>query len=138
MNGNGGTVSSKIVSKEAAKTVMSGPASGVIAATYVSKLSKVKNIITYDMGGTSTDVSLVVNNKPAVSSETEIEYSMPVHVPMVDVRTIGAGGGQSLRLMKLVYLKLVLKVLDLIQVQYVMEMEEKILLYQMQIFYLED
>ena len=93
MNGNGGTVSSKIVSKEAAKTVMSGPASGVIAATYVSKLSKVKNIITYDMGGTSTDVSLVVNNKPAVSSETEIEYSMPVHVPMVDVRTIGAGGG---------------------------------------------
>ena len=45
------------------------------------------------MGGTSTDVSLVVNNKPAVSSETEIEYSMPVHVPMVDVRTIGAGGG---------------------------------------------
>ena len=93
MNGNGGTVSSKIVSKEAAKTVMSGPASGVIAATYVSKLSKVKNIITYDMGGTSTDVSLVINNKPAVSSETEIEYSMPVHVPMVDVRTIGAGGG---------------------------------------------
>ena len=93
MNGNGGTVSSKIVSKEAAKTVMSGPASGVIAATYVSKLSKVKNIITYDMGGTSTDVSLVVNNKPAVSSETEIEYSMPVHVPMIDVRTIGAGGG---------------------------------------------
>ncbi len=93
MNGNGGTVSSKIVSKEAAKTVMSGPASGVIAAAYVSKLSKVKNIITYDMGGTSTDVSLVVNNKPAVSSETEIEYSMPVHVPMVDVRTIGAGGG---------------------------------------------
>ena len=93
MNGNGGTVSSKIVSKEAAKTVMSGPASGVIAAAYVSKLSKIKNIITYDMGGTSTDVSLVVNNKPAVSSETEIEYSMPVHVPMVDVRTIGAGGG---------------------------------------------
>ncbi len=93
MNGNGGTVSSKIVTKEAAKTVMSGPASGVIAATYVSKLSKVKNIITYDMGGTSTDVSLVVDNKPAVSSETEIEYSMPVHVPMVDVRTIGAGGG---------------------------------------------
>ena len=93
MNGNGGTVSSKVVSKEAAKTVMSGPASGVIAATYVSKLSKVKNIITYDMGGTSTDVSLVVNNKPAISSETEIEYSMPVHVPMVDVRTIGAGGG---------------------------------------------
>ncbi len=93
MNGNGGTVSSKIVSKEAAKTVMSGPASGVIAAAYVSKLSKIKNIITYDMGGTSTDVSLVVNNKPAVSSETELEYSMPVHVPMVDVRTIGAGGG---------------------------------------------
>ena len=93
MNGNGGTVSSKLVSKEAAKTVMSGPASGVIAAAYTGKFAKIKNMITYDMGGTSTDVAMIRNNQPAVSNEIDIEYGMPVHVPMVDVRTIGAGGG---------------------------------------------
>ena len=97
MNGNGGTVSSKLVSKEAAKTVMSGPASGVIAAAYTGKSSKIKNMITYDMGGTSTDVALIINNEPAVSNEIDIEYGIPVHVPMVDVRTIGAGGGSIAR-----------------------------------------
>ena len=45
------------------------------------------------MGGTSTDVALVLDAVPAVSSELELEYAMPIHVPMVDVRTIGSGGG---------------------------------------------
>ena len=48
-------------------------------------------MITYDMGGTSTDVALIINNQPAVSNEIDVEYGIPVHVPMVDVRTIGAG-----------------------------------------------
>ena len=74
MNGNGGTVSSKLVSKEAAKTVMSGPASGVIAAAYTGKFAKIKNMITYDMGGTSTDVAMIRNNQPAVSNEIENYY----------------------------------------------------------------
>jgi len=51
------------------------------------------NVVTYDMGGTSSDVALVLGGVPSVSSELELEYAMPIHVPMVDVHTIGAGGG---------------------------------------------
>lgn len=93
MNGNGGTVSSLQVGEQAVKTVMSGPASGVIAAARTGRAAGRADLIGYDMGGTSTDVSLVRGAEPAVSSEIEIEYAMPLHVPMVDVRTVGAGGG---------------------------------------------
>jgi N-methylhydantoinase A len=93
MQGNGGTVSSAIVAQSAINTVMSGPASGVIAAAYTASAAGFPNAITYDMGGTSTDVGLIRNGVPEVSSELELEYAMPVHVPMVDVHTIGAGGG---------------------------------------------
>ncbi|MBL8671064.1 MAG: hydantoinase/oxoprolinase family protein, partial [Alphaproteobacteria bacterium] len=93
MQGNGGTVSSRIVAEEAAKTVMSGPASGVMAAAYTGIASGFPNLVTYDMGGTSTDVALIEDGLPQVSAELEIEYAMPIHVPMVDVHTIGAGGG---------------------------------------------
>jgi len=93
MQGNGGTVSSSIVSDEAVKTVMSGPASGVMAAAYTSMQCGFSHVVTYDMGGTSCDVGLIVDGIPQVTSELEIEYAMPIHVPMVDVHTIGAGGG---------------------------------------------
>ncbi len=93
MNGNGGMVSASLVSRESAKTVMSGPASGVMAAAYTAKRAGMPDIITYDMGGTSSDVALILNALPSVSHELEIEYAMPIHVPMVDVRTIGSGGG---------------------------------------------
>jgi len=93
MQGNGGTVSSGIVSTDAVKTVMSGPASGVMAAAYTASKSGFDRVVTYDMGGTSCDVGLIVNGIPQVTSELEIEYAMPIHVPMVDVHTIGAGGG---------------------------------------------
>lgn len=93
MQGNGGTVSSSIVAEAAVKTVMSGPASGVMAAAYTAKAAGVDNVITYDMGGTSCDVGLIRGGVPEVSSELELEYAMPIHVPMVDVHSIGAGGG---------------------------------------------
>ena len=93
MNGNGGVVSAALVAREAAKTVMSGPASGVIAAAYTGRAAGAPDLITYDMGGTSTDVALIRGAEPAVSSEIEVEYALPIHVPMVDVRTVGAGGG---------------------------------------------
>ncbi|MEM7271234.1 MAG: hydantoinase/oxoprolinase family protein, partial [Pseudomonadota bacterium] len=93
MNGNGGMVSSRLVAKEAAKTVMSGPASGVMAAAYTGRRAGSLNLLTYDMGGTSTDVALIRDGRPSVSNEIEVEYAMPIHVPMVDVRTVGAGGG---------------------------------------------
>ena len=97
MNGNGGTVSASRVAEEAAKTVMSGPASGVMAAAATGKAAGQPNLITYDMGGTSTDVALIRDAQPLVSSEIELEYAMPIHVPMVDVRTVGAGGGSIAR-----------------------------------------
>ncbi|MEY8829929.1 hydantoinase/oxoprolinase family protein [Sedimentitalea sp. XS_ASV28] len=97
MNGNGGMVSSAQVAREAAKTVMSGPASGVMAAAYTGRKAGIGNLITYDMGGTSTDVALIRDAEPSVSNEIEIEYAMPIHVPMVDVRTVGAGGGSIAR-----------------------------------------
>ena len=97
MNGNGGMISARFVTREAAKTVMSGPASGVIAAAYTGRRAGFRNLVTYDMGGTSTDVALIRDAEPAVSNEIEIEYAMPIHVPMVDVHTVGAGGGSIAR-----------------------------------------
>ncbi|MEK9725484.1 MAG: hydantoinase/oxoprolinase family protein, partial [Rhodospirillaceae bacterium] len=97
MNGNGGMVSSADVAREAVKTVMSGPASGVMAAAYTGRQAGLGNLLTYDMGGTSTDVALIRGAQPAVSNEIEVEYAMPIHVPMVDVRTVGAGGGSIAR-----------------------------------------
>jgi N-methylhydantoinase A len=93
MRGNGGTVSARIVAESAVNTVMSGPASGVMAAAYTATDAGIPSVITYDMGGTSCDVGLILNGIPAVSSELEVEYAVPIHVPMVDVHTIGAGGG---------------------------------------------
>ena len=98
MQGNGGTVSAQVVTEHAVATVMSGPASGVIAAAVTamqagSRPGEFANVVTYDMGGTSSDVALVLGGMPSVSSDLELEYAMPIHVPMVDVHTIGAGGG---------------------------------------------
>ncbi len=93
MQGNGGTVGASIVAEHAVNTVMSGPASGVIAAAYTATRSGFPNVVTYDMGGTSTDVALIQGGRPEVSTELELEYAMPIHVPMVDVHTVGAGGG---------------------------------------------
>ncbi|MGB8811923.1 MAG: hydantoinase/oxoprolinase family protein [Paracoccaceae bacterium] len=97
MNGNGGMVSAGLVSKEAVKTVMSGPASGVMAAVYTGVRAGMPNLVTYDMGGTSTDVAMITGGVAPVSNEIAIEYAMPIHVPMVDVRTVGAGGGSIAR-----------------------------------------
>ena len=93
MQGNGGIISSRLIAATAVNTVMSGPASGVMAAAYTGRASGHPNLITYDMGGTSTDVGLIEGAVPQVSGELELEYAMPIHVPMVDVHTIGAGGG---------------------------------------------
>ena len=93
MQGNGGTIAAGIVAEAAVNTVMSGPASGVMAAAYTARAAGLPNVITYDMGGTSSDVGLIQDGVPQVSSELELEYALPIHVPMVDVHTIGAGGG---------------------------------------------
>ena len=93
MRGNGGTVSARAAADSAVNTIMSGPASGVIAAARTAAEAGFENVITCDMGGTSCDVGLIRDGVPAVSSELEVEYAVPIHVPMVDVHSIGAGGG---------------------------------------------
>ncbi|QYZ72037.1 hydantoinase/oxoprolinase family protein [Neotabrizicola shimadae] len=97
MNGNGGMVTAGAVSREAVKTVMSGPASGVMAAVATGRRAGMPDLLTYDMGGTSTDVAMIRGGVAPVSNEIEVEYAMPIHVPMVDVRTVGAGGGSIAR-----------------------------------------
>lgn len=89
---NGGVISFDTAAQLPARTVLSGPSSGVVGATYVAGLSGYDNLITFDMGGTSSDVSLILNGEPSVSSETEVE-GYPIKSPMLDIRAVGAGGG---------------------------------------------
>jgi N-methylhydantoinase A len=97
LTGNGGMTPARAVAAEAVKTVMSGPASGVMAAIATGRRAGMPDLLTYDMGGTSTDVALIRGATAPVSHEVEIEYAMPIHVPLVDVRTVGAGGGSIAR-----------------------------------------
>ena len=97
MQGNGGTTAARTAADTAVNTVMSGPASGVMAAAYTARQAGFANVLTYDMGGTSSDVGLIVDGVPTVHSELDLEYGMPIHVPMVDVHTVGAGGGSIAR-----------------------------------------
>lgn len=91
MQSNGGIVSSTLARREAVRTVLSGPAGGVISALHIGKLAGFEKLITFDMGGTSTDVSLI-DGAPTVTTETKIN-GLPIKVPMIDIHTIGAGGG---------------------------------------------
>jgi N-methylhydantoinase A len=91
MQSNGGMASPGAVKKQAVRTILSGPAGGVIGALYVAEKAGFKKVITFDMGGTSTDVSLV-DGKPKITTEARIG-GVPLKVPMVEIHTIGAGGG---------------------------------------------
>ncbi|MEP7240320.1 MAG: hydantoinase/oxoprolinase family protein, partial [Devosia sp.] len=90
---NGGTMAAAMACERAVETVLSGPAAGAIAAARIAEAAGYANIIAGDMGGTSFDVSLIRNGQPAISSERDIDYSVPVRVPLIDIHTIGAGGG---------------------------------------------
>jgi N-methylhydantoinase A len=74
------------------RTALSGPAAGVVGALHVGRESARPNIITFDMGGTSTDVCLIRHNALSISHERDVA-GFPIRLPMVDVNTIGAGGG---------------------------------------------
>jgi N-methylhydantoinase A len=96
--GNGGMMSSSVAAQQAAHTVMSGPAAGVIAAVQIAETAGYSNVITCDMGGTSFDVALIRGGFPSITHEMNIAYSVPLRVPMVDIHTIGAGGGSIARI----------------------------------------
>ena len=92
MRSNGGVSGAREAGRKAAELLFSGPAGGVIGACFVAEKAGFKNLITLDMGGTSTDVSLVQNGEIQYTTEKEIA-GRPVRLPMVDVHTVGAGGG---------------------------------------------
>lgn len=93
---NGGVLPAKHISEQAVNAILSGPAAGVIGAARIAASAGIKSIITLDMGGTSTDVCLVTNAKPHVTTESKID-GLPVRVPMIDIVTVGAGGGSIAR-----------------------------------------
>jgi N-methylhydantoinase A len=92
MQSNGGITSARSARREPIQTLLSGPVGGTIGGAALSRATGRRNLLCIDMGGTSFDLSLVVDGKPTVSTETELE-GLPVLMPLVDIHTIGAGGG---------------------------------------------
>ena len=92
LRSDGGLASSRASSESPVNMLMSGPAGGVAGASYFCSRAGYDNILTFDMGGTSTDVALIQNGKARVRRET-IVADVRVRAPSVDVRTVGAGGG---------------------------------------------
>ena len=97
MQSNGGMLDAMSVSEKPVTTVLSGPAAGVMAACRLGAEAGFKNLISYDMGGTSLDVSLIVDGRPQSSNGLDIEFGIPIQASMIDVHTIGAGGGSIAR-----------------------------------------
>jgi len=96
MQSSGGIVPAKLAAREPVRTVLSGPAGGVIGAWRVARAAGFAKIIGFDMGGTSTDVCLVDESGPRTTSEAVVS-ELPVSVPMLDIHTVGAGGGSLAR-----------------------------------------
>jgi len=95
MQSSGGITTLATAAHEPVRTVLSGPAGGVVGASATARLSGFRQIISFDMGGTSTDVALV-DGEAQASSQSEIA-GLPVGVPMLDIHTVGAGGGSLAR-----------------------------------------
>ncbi|MEH7336229.1 hydantoinase/oxoprolinase family protein [Neobacillus drentensis] len=89
---NGGIISIQESVNNPVRTAVSGPAAGVVAAKNLADLTSYQNMITFDMGGTSADFSLIENGEPKVSTDREIE-GFPARIPMLDIYACGAGGG---------------------------------------------
>jgi len=94
---NGGVMAVDTAKSYPVRTALSGPAAGVIAAQAIAKAAGVENIVTCDMGGTSFDVSLVAGGAAALAPQTSIDFGMTVRTPMIEITTIGAGGGSIAR-----------------------------------------
>jgi N-methylhydantoinase A len=91
MQSNGGSISAETAMSESVRTILSGPAGGAVGAFEIGKMAGFDRLITFDMGGTSTDVALIDGKLPLITESTIGGY--PVKVPMIDIHTVGAGGG---------------------------------------------
>jgi N-methylhydantoinase A len=90
---NGGVMSVETAKRLPVRTMLSGPAAGVIAGAHIAASAGFANVITCDMGGTSFDVSLIAGGATALAAETSIDFGLTVRTPMIEITTIGAGGG---------------------------------------------
>jgi N-methylhydantoinase A len=95
MQSNGGSVSASVAASEPVRAILSGPAGGVVGALRVCSAAGFPNIITFDMGGTSTDVALC-RGEARTTNEATVA-GLPVAVPIIDIHTVGAGGGSIAR-----------------------------------------
>ncbi len=95
MTSNGGSASAARAGYEAVRTILSGPAGGVLGAARLGRIVNVRRLIAFDMGGTSTDVSLL-DDGVRYSSEARVG-GLPLRIPMIDIETVGAGGGSVAR-----------------------------------------
>jgi N-methylhydantoinase A len=92
MSSSGGAMTVEQASRLGVKSILSGPVGGVQATVFVGEAAGVRDVISYDMGGTSTDVALIRDLTPALSTDNTVE-SFPVRTPQVDINSVGAGGG---------------------------------------------
>lgn len=90
---NGGEMTVDAAASSPVNMMVSGPTGGVVAGRTVAQLLDVPSMVTIDMGGTSTDVSTISGGRESFTTAYEIEWGVPIQIPMVDIRTIGAGGG---------------------------------------------
>lgn len=92
MQSNGGIASGE-AEVSAHNLVLSGPAGGIVAASDIAKNIGFSNVLTFDMGGTSSDIGIIIEGKPQVSEKMTVNNSYPLQTPAVDIHTVGAGGG---------------------------------------------
>jgi N-methylhydantoinase A len=96
MQSSGGSISAGVAAEEPVRTILSGPAGGVVGAIHAGRRSGFADVITFDMGGTSTDVALCAGARLRLTNEA-IVAGLPVAVPVLDIHTVGAGGGSIAR-----------------------------------------
>lgn len=90
---NGGVMSTATARKLPVRTALSGPAAGVIAAGAIARAAGYPNVITGDLGGTSFDVSLIADGRSVLAAQTTVDFGLVIRTPMIEISTIGAGGG---------------------------------------------
>ena len=100
MKSNGGQMLSEVAEDRPVQMILSGLSAGIIAGRFYGALAGANNVITLDIGGTSTDVGVVVDGRVRFTTEWSVEFGLPVSAPLIDLSTLGAGGGSIARINK--------------------------------------
>ena len=93
MKSNGGLMNANAAADHPIHLAMSGPAGGAVASQHIANLLDLKDVVTIDVGGTSADVGLILDSMLGYTTEYEIEWGIPAAIPLIDIHTVGAGGG---------------------------------------------